>query len=228
MIKILEELLVRLEPNKLLSDVQISEGLKFHLENKIPISENVYRPGSTKYFDLINEIRNLYNSNSIKLNKYDKELIETDLGKTAVLEEKTVFLDFPYIVEEQDFKENESILFEDISSCCEDCLITEKKKSKRKKKSKSKKNDKKPLNKPMRDSSGSSKFKVYVKDPKTGNIKTVRFGAKGMSTGLNNPKRVKSFVARHRCKTHAKDKTKAAYWSCRLPRYFGNSGKKWW
>jgi hypothetical protein len=228
MIKILEELLVRLEPNKLLSNVEVSEGLKFHLENKIPVSENVYRPGSKKYFELINEIRHLYNNDSIKLNRYDKELIETDLGKTAILEEKTVFLDFPYVIEEKDFEENESILFEDISSCCEDCLITEKKKSKRKKKSKSKKNDKKPLNKPMRDSSGSSKFKVYVKDPKTGNIKTVRFGAKGMSTGLNNPKRVKSFVARHRCKTHAKDKTKAAYWSCRLPRYFGNSGKKWW
>lgn len=228
MIKILEEILVRITPNKLLTNVPISEGLKFHLENKIPVSENVYRPGSVKYFELINEIRILHSQNAIKLNKYDKELIETDLGKTAKIEEKVVFLDFPYVIEEVDLEENESILYEDISSCCKECLITEKKKRKSKKKTKSKNKDKKPLNKPMRDSSGSSKFKVYVKDPKTGNIKTVRFGAKGMSTGLNNPKRVKSFVARHRCKTHANDKTKAAYWSCRLPRYFGNSGKKWW
>ena len=46
--------------------------------------------------------------------------------------------------------------------------------------------------------------------------------------GKNLAERVKSFVTRHRCKTHAKDKTKASYWSCRLPRYIGNSGKKWW
>ena len=34
-----------------------------------------------------------------------------------------------------------------------------------------------PLNKIMRDSGGNKKFKVYVKDPSTGNVKTVRFGA---------------------------------------------------
>jgi len=101
-----------------------------------------------------------------------------------------------------------------------------KQKSKKKKSGSVYQGKKVELNKPKR--GGSKKYYVYVKDPKTGNIKKVSFGAKGMSVGLNNPDRVKSFVARHRCKTHANDKTKAAYWSCRLPRYFGNSGKKWW
>ena len=77
---------------------------------------------------------------------------------------------------------------------------------------------KKKLNKPMRDSSGGKAYKVYVKDPKTGNIKTVRFGSGGLKAKINDPKARQAFAKRHKCSTK-KDKTKASYWSCRLPRY---------
>lgn len=50
------------------------------------------------------------------------------------------------------------------------------------------------LNKPMR--GDVKKFKVFVKDRKTGNIKKINFGQKGMSIGRNNPARRKSFNAR--------------------------------
>ena len=85
---------------------------------------------------------------------------------------------------------------------------------------KSKKKEKKdpPLNKPTRDSSGGKAYKVYVKDPKTGNIKTVRFGSGGLRAKINDKKARNAFAARHKCSTK-KDKTKAGYWSCRLPRY---------
>lgn len=69
-----------------------------------------------------------------------------------------------------------------------------------------------PLGKPMR--GDVKKFKVYVKDPKTGNVKKVNFGDKSMKIKKSNPKRRKSFRARHRCST-AKDRTSARYWSCR-------------
>jgi len=85
------------------------------------------------------------------------------------------------------------------------------------KKKKKKKNTKK-LNKPMRDSSGGKAYKVYVKDPKTGNIKTIRFGSGGLKAKINNKKARDAFAARHKCSTK-NDKTKAGYWSCRLPRY---------
>jgi len=39
---------------------------------------------------------------------------------------------------------------------------------------KAKKKNNKPLNKPMRSSSGGKAYKVYVKDPKTGNIKVLK------------------------------------------------------
>ena len=80
-----------------------------------------------------------------------------------------------------------------------------------------KKNTKK-LNKPMRDTSGGKAYKVYVKDPKTGNIKTIRFGSGGLRAKINDKKARNAFAARHKCSTK-KDKTKAGYWSCRLPRY---------
>lgn len=69
-----------------------------------------------------------------------------------------------------------------------------------------------PLNKPMQ--GDVKKFKVYVKDPKTGNVKKVNFGDPNMRIKKSNPKRRKSFRARHKCDT-AKDKTTARFWSCR-------------
>ena len=59
-----------------------------------------------------------------------------------------------------------------------------------------------------------AKFKVFVKDPKTGNVKKVNFGDKNMRIKKNIPGRRKSFRARHKCHT-AKDRTTARYWSCR-------------
>ena len=75
------------------------------------------------------------------------------------------------------------------------------------------------LNKPMQ--GDVKKFKVYVKDPKSGNVKKVNFGhggssvkGKAMSIKKSNPERRKSFRARHNCDNPG-PKTKARYWSCR-------------
>lgn len=68
------------------------------------------------------------------------------------------------------------------------------------------------LNKPM--PGDVKKFKVYVKDPKTGNVKKVNFGDPNMRIKKSNPARRKSFRARHRCDTPG-PKTKARYWSCK-------------
>jgi len=69
-----------------------------------------------------------------------------------------------------------------------------------------------PLGKPMR--GDVKKFKVFVKDPKTGNVKKVNFGDKKMRIKKSNPKRRKSFRARHNC-ANPGPRTKARYWSCR-------------
>ena len=69
-----------------------------------------------------------------------------------------------------------------------------------------------PLGKPMR--GDVKKFKVYVKDPSTGNIKKVNFGDPNMRIKKSNPARRKSFRARHNC-ANPGPRTKARYWSCR-------------
>jgi hypothetical protein len=57
------------------------------------------------------------------------------------------------------------------------------------------------------------KFKVYVKGPK-GNVVKVNFGDPNMRIKKSNPKRRKSFRARHRCDNPG-PRWKARYWSCR-------------
>ena len=68
------------------------------------------------------------------------------------------------------------------------------------------------LGKPMQ--GDVKKFKVYVRDPKTKNIKKVNFGDPNMRIKKSNPARRKSFRARHNCDNPG-PRTKARYWSCR-------------
>ena len=75
------------------------------------------------------------------------------------------------------------------------------------------------LGKPM--AGDVKKFKVYAKDPKTGNVKKVNFGhggssvkGKSMRIRKNNPAARRSFRARHNCDNPG-PRTKARYWSCR-------------
>lgn len=83
------------------------------------------------------------------------------------------------------------------------------------------------LNSPKR-SSGPTKYKVFVKNKK-GNVIKVNFGDQkgGLSAKIDDDEAVSNFVNRHNCKSAAKkDKTKAGYWSCRLPRYWKELGLK--
>jgi hypothetical protein len=68
-----------------------------------------------------------------------------------------------------------------------------------------------PLGKPMQ--GDVKKSKVYVRGPK-GNVVKVNFGDKNMKIKKSNPKRRKSFRARHNC-ANPGPRWKARYWSCR-------------
>ena len=115
--------------------VEISDNLKYHLDNKITLSENVFRVYSESFFDLINEVRNLYEFGLIELNKDDKWIIESDLGKSITLDDgRVVYLDAPFEIEE---------------------TLTEVKHRGKNVK----------LNSPFRTPGGPKKFAVYVKTP---------------------------------------------------------------
>ena len=82
--------------------------------------------------------------------------------------------------------------------------------------SKKKKKKDPPIGKPKR--GGPKAYYVYVRDPKTKRIKKVTFGSGGLRAKIRNPKARNAFAKRHRC-SEKNDRTKASYWSCRLPRY---------
>ena len=177
----------------------LSEGVKFHLKNKISVNENIFRPGSDKYFELFAEVRELSKNGLYKLDENEKYWInETDIGEFALYEGQKVPLDFPIPLDEK------------------------------KKKAKKKKNP--PLNKPTRNTGGGKKYKVFVRNKKTGNIKKVTFGDSkgGLSGNWNDPKARASFAKRHRC-AEKNDKTKPGYWACRAHKYFGKNvpGRFW-
>ena len=82
------------------------------------------------------------------------------------------------------------------------------------------------LNTPKR-SSGNKKYVVYVRNPKTDNIKKIEFGDEkgGLTSKINNRDAVKNFASRHNCDTKT-DKLSPGYWSCRLPKYASDLGLK--
>jgi hypothetical protein len=254
----------------------LSEGLKHHIDNNKPLTEHLYRAGSSAYFNLMAEARSLYSRGILEFTHEDDLglLTETDLGHFGMFEGKKVPLDFPMELDESEELERltkkqvdllDKILSkvsqsqkdgEDREADIEDLDISidqltgvvsgkdaaaigfdqgiygrfaslgdkEKKKLKESitniidEKKKSKKKDNRPIGKPMRSSSGGKAYKVYVKDPKTKKVKTVRFGSGGLRAKINDSKARKAFAARHKC-SQKKDRTKASYWSCRLPRY---------
>ena len=161
---------------------KMSKAVHYHVENKIPFAENIYRIHSEEFYNLFCEARALYVDGLLtELSDWDKQLLESDIGNFAEYEGKRVPLDIP--IQEEDEKNP-------------------------------------PLNKPKR--GGPKKFYVFVKDGDK--IKKVTWGdTTGLSVKLKNPEARKSFAARHKC-DQQKDRTKAAYWACNLPRYAKSLG----
>ena len=184
-----------------------SSDLMYHHRRSIPVNENVFRPGSWRYFALIREARDHVTAGNYKPTADESYILNrTSVGEFALYEGRLVPLDFPmpsgidYDLHEAEYKGRDV-----------------------------------KLNKPMASSDSDSKYQVYVRDDDTGNVKLVKFGSKGMTVKIHDMDRRRSFGARHNC-DDADDKTKPSYWSCRLPRYWKQLGFKkppnpsgeWW
>jgi hypothetical protein len=243
--------------------IVMTENMKYHVDNKLPLTENTFRYGSEAFLNLWAEARYLYSRNAIHVNDNDKEiLLETNLGEYGLYEGVKVPLDMP--VEDVEWPQEVSSRYRDVIfklvkvmpdrakyelidaetgkvfelggrvfntidqlyKSAEDTIKPQggTQSTYLGEVSKSKKKDP-PIGKPKRSSSGGKAYVVYVRDPKTKKIKTVRFGSGGLKAKINNPKARQAFAARHDCKNKT-DKTKASYWSCRLPRYSSLLGLK--
>ena len=86
------------------------------------------------------------------------------------------------------------------------------------------------LGKPTKNTGSGKKYKVFVRNPKTGNVKKITYGDSkgGLKGNWNNAEARASFAARHNC-AEKKDRTKAGYWACRAHKDFGKNvpGRFW-
>lgn len=86
---------------KLTENVKISKELQYHIDNNLPLTENIFRVNSEKFYQLVNEVRELFNNDKIRLTENDIFLVETDLGKSVKLSNgETIWLDAPIVEEE--------------------------------------------------------------------------------------------------------------------------------
>ena len=172
-------------------NVDVSDELKYHIDNNMTLTNNVFRVYSESYFNLVNEVRELWNDNKIELNEDDALIVESDLGKKVKIGKRLIYLDAPFIYEtetEEDILRESKLHGKDVQ-----------------------------LNKPHRTPGGLKKFAVYVKS-KTDGVKKVTFGDSNLKNKTTNKKDTKSFRTLNKC-SQKTDKTTAGYWSCNVGRY---------
>lgn len=83
-------------------NVEVSDALKYHIENDMSLTNNVFKVYSEGYFNLVNEVRDLYNEGKIDLNYKDKLMVESDLGKKVKIGKQYIYLDAPYVYETEE------------------------------------------------------------------------------------------------------------------------------
>ncbi len=175
-------------PMKLKKNIKVSESLRYHLQKKIPLSENVLRIYSNSFIDLINEVRSLYNRDLIKLNQQDIRIVESDFCKRVLLENgRLVYLEIPIedreFISEAEYQGRKVQLGKIIQGDVKKFKVYVK-------------NDKGNVVK--------VNFGFGGKSAK----------GKRMTIKKNNPQRRKSFRARHNCDNPG-PRWKARYWACR-------------
>ena len=83
----------------------LSEGLQFHLIENIGIENNIYRPGSSKYFSLFREVRDLSELGLYDLNPAERYYInETSIGEWDFYNGDLVPLDYPILEGDESLK----------------------------------------------------------------------------------------------------------------------------
>ena len=83
--------------------IDASAAIDYHLENQIPLSENVYRIHSDGFYQFFIEAKKRYQDGSMVVeNSFDRQLLESDIGEFGLYEGKEVPLDAPFIMEEDD------------------------------------------------------------------------------------------------------------------------------
>ena len=200
-------------------------NLQYHLDNKLTLSECVYRYSSDSFIQLFAEARQALRDGKITLNEQDLLLLETtDIGEYGMYEGQKVPLDLPMIDEaeydslEDEIANNEFGMDYNQLGPNEKEWVDDEIENLNEGEYRGKDV---PLNKPKR--GGSKKFYVYTKNKKGNVVKVSIGGTTGLNVKIDEPGARSSFAARHQCDTK-KDKTKPGYWACNIGRYWKSLG----
>lgn len=176
-------------PIRLITESNVSKNLKFHLDENLSLTENVFRPYSENFFNLINEARKLYNKNKLQIGIEDRWLMESDFGKKVKLSNgEVVRLEVPYVIESLNEAEYQG------------------RKVELNKPMRNSGGGKKYVVYVKNPSTGK------IKKISFGDVKG------GLTAKVSNPEARRNFASRHNCKSK-KDRMTAGYWACRINRY---------
>lgn len=183
-------------PISLITETEVSKNLQFHLDEGLSVTDNVFRPYSENFFELINETRKLYDKNLIQVGLEDKWLMESDFGKKVKLSNGNVVrLEVPYVIENLNEAEYQG------------------RKVELGKPMRNSGGGKKYVVYVKNPSTGK------VKKISFGDVKG------GLTAKVSNPEARRKFASRHNCK-NKKDRMTAGYWACRINRYSHLWGNK--
>lgn len=174
----------------------VSADLAYHIENSLPITESIFRPGSESFLNLVREVRvltlrGLYSPTALE----SYYLYDTQLGERGSFRGQSVPLDWPMPAED---------LFEAEYRGKEVELNKPKRSSGPKKYQVYTKNKKGNVIKvPFGDEKGGLSAKLDDKEARDSFVSRHDCDSEAK-----------------------KDKTKPGYWSCRLPRYWEDLGLK--
>ena len=175
---------------------KVSEGLKYHIDNKLSITESIFRLGSDAYHDLVNEVRSLHSEGKINLSEDDAYIVERlQTGKKGTYYDRktkkktTVSLDDPHLRRKNEPTENLFIVY-------------------------------RPNDKGDKDPDTG-----LVKAVALGFGEAPAAGKPDVRKKHEDEGRRKSFLARHKCKQQ-KDQNTARWWSCNIHLFASQLGLK--
>ena len=195
---ILSERTIRRLARVFIGRSRMSEHLLYHVSAGVGVDKNIFRPGSSAFFNLFREARRLYEAGLYFPNPEEVELLESDIGNFAIFNGREVPLDFPFLVEDLD---------------------------EAKYKGKEVKLGKKGA---QRIGKGRGRVYVRDKKTgKVKKVEFGSNMPDAMGDSEEAKKRRKSFGKRHNC-ADKEDRTAPGYWSCRATKLFGRNIAGWW
>ena len=75
----------------------VKEAVEYHMENEISFTENVFRPGSEMFFEMIAEAKKLYKEGKYTpADEFELDMLNSDIGEKVIFEGQEVILDYPF------------------------------------------------------------------------------------------------------------------------------------